>query len=98
MDYFHGWEIVRATDSLTNDYSRETRGDQEIRVNVTATCYRPCSLLSRTTSVSISEKPARGNKRFIELLKAELDRKGIHCVPLCEAAHREWQTFRGNQP
>ena len=30
-----------------------------------------------STSISIAERPAPDNKRFLELLKAELDKNGI---------------------
>ncbi len=69
FDYFgssRDWKVVRYTDSPSHC------------VDVEITCRRPCSLLSRTTSVSIVARPATDNKRFIERLQSELDQNGIH--------------------
>jgi hypothetical protein len=80
LDYFgssHDWTIIRSTDSLDTDYRRRPiiNQDQVVRMHVKVTCSRPCSLLSRRTSISIAECPAPDNKRLIDRLKAELDRK-----------------------
>ena len=69
FDYFgslHEWRIVRYTNFPSHC------------VDVKITCLRPCSLLSRTTSVSIVVHPTPDKKRFIDPLKSELAQKGIH--------------------
>ena len=73
----HDWTIIRSTDSPKTDYSDSAlpiTPKQVIRVNVKITCYQPFGLFSRKTSISIDEKPASDNKRFIERLKTELDK------------------------
>jgi len=75
----HDWTIIRSPDSRNTDYSRQpiTEPNQVTHIDVTVTCSRPCSLLSRTTSVTIESHPAPGNKLLIDRLRAELDKNGI---------------------
>ncbi len=59
------------------DGTIKIESDQVTRVDVKITCRRPCSLLSRTASISIVLNAASDNKRLVERLKTELDQSGI---------------------
>jgi hypothetical protein len=75
----HTWSVVARTDSLDAHYSssRGLRTDQAVHIDITITCSRPCSLLSRTTTVTFEAHPAPDNKLLIEPLQAELDKNGV---------------------
>jgi len=73
------WTIIRSMDSILTDYSTQpfVNPKDVIHIDVKVICSRPCSLISRTTSVTIEAHPAPDNKMLIDRLQAELDQAGV---------------------
>jgi hypothetical protein len=73
------WTIRRSILSPRTDFSRTPWGigdDIEV-INLTIKCYRPCSIISRQTSISITAYPAQKNQLLLNRLKTELELAGL---------------------
>jgi hypothetical protein len=88
FDYFgstQDWTIRRDVLSPKTDFSQTPWGhdsqDRDVdAINVTIRCYRPCSIISRQTSLSITVHPAAKNPLLLNRLKTELDKAGLSYV------------------
>jgi len=87
-DYFgstQDWRVARQVLSPRADFSKtpwehdpQDRGGNVI--NVTIRCSRPCSIISRQTSLSIAVHPAAKNPLLLNTLKTLLDEAGLSYV------------------
>jgi hypothetical protein len=80
VEYFgstQDWIIIRHILSPKTDYSQLPWEKDIGAINLTIKCYRPCSIISRQTSISIMAHPALKNQLLLKRLKIEFDTAGL---------------------